>query len=600
MSRPMPKSNRLEFYQRNSILAIIILTVVTLCSFSNIFANQFVWDDFEFIVDNPSIRSLNNIPLFFQESVVNLYRPLRTTLYAFSYALFETNPLGYHIIGLLLHLLCVGVLYFIFFQLSQKRWIGFLAAALFAVHPIHTESVTFITASFDLLGPLFFLLSFYFWIQRKPQKGLCLFLYLCALLSSEMTITLPPLLFLYNSFIKKNSFKENLISLLPFILMSFLYFFIRFNLLEIGARDSQYLGGSALTTFLTMTRTTVEYLRLLLWPIHLLADYRHVPLITNWQSFSFLIPFVVWSTTSISLFIYRQKYPWIALSWFWFWVALLPVSNLIPTGNVMAERYLYIPSIAVCFILIPFFNHWHRWKGLALSLVLIFCMAQTYQRNFIWKNELTLWTTTVLKAPTSYVAHNNLASYYMKKGFINNAYDEIQMALKLKPDFVDAYTNLGALCEKRGMLKEAEQAYQNAIALNPNHASALSNLGNVYLKQGDKEKAIEEYKKSKSSNANFYLADYNLGNVLFEEGKLKEAEQKYQEAISIQPLFPNAHYNLSILHTKQGKIKKAIEEMKQVVKLLPNDLVAKQTLKQLINASASSYPYAKPQLEEKQ
>ncbi len=599
MHTTVETSNRLGFYQRNTYLAILFLLFLTSLSYGNVFQNGFVWDDFEFIVENPSIRSLSHIPSFFQESVINLYRPMRTTLYALIYAVFKTNPIGYHLTGLLLHFLCSVTLYFLFKAITQKHLPSLLGATLFAVHPIHTESVTFMTAGFDLLGPLFFLMALLFYIKQPPKLILSLGLYTVALLSSEIAITLPAVILLFDLLIAKKRFKQIVFNLIPFTLISIAYLLIRFQLLDIGARDAHYLGGSPLTTFYTMARVSIEYLRLLFWPVPLLADYRHFPIISTWHNIPFLISLALLLSTSFFLIKNHKKYSLLTFAWFWLWITLLPVSNLVPTGNVMAERYLYIPSICLGFIILYLGAQWNKWKGITLAILIIGSILLTHQRNPTWKDGHSLWTQTSLAAPKSFVAHNNLASFYISKNLINNAYDEIDVALKLKPDFVDAYINLGALYEKRKLSKKAEIAYRDALIINPNHPSALSNLGNIYLRQGMKQKALEAYQKSKQSNPNFYLADYNIGNLLFEEGKLDEARKRYNDALSIQPNFPNAHYNLSLLHFKQGKIGLAIEEMKQVVKLLPNDLIAKQTLKQLIQSSASS-PYASSQPMETQ
>lgn len=590
----------LGFYQRKFIFAIIFLSFLTLLCFCNIFGNEFVWDDHEFIVENPLIRSLSFLPQALKESVVNLYRPLRSALYILSYALFQDLSLGYHIVGLGLHLLCVLVLFALLIQLGFPFLTALLGGALFAVLPVHTESVTFITASYDLLGPLFFLLSFTFFILKGKKQIFSWLFFGLALLSSEMTITLPLLLFAYLILIQKDSFLSSFGRVVPFLLLSLSYLFLRFVILDIGARDTQYLGGSALVTFLTMPRVGLEYLRLLFWPLPLLADYRHFDLIQSPIQPGFLISIGVLLGLSLLLFIKRQNWKWSAFAWVWLWVALLPVSNLLPMGNVMAERYLYLPSIALCFVLNDFFTRWEKKRGIALCSLLILFSGLTFVRNFDWKNEITLWTKTALQAPGSFVAHNNLGSHYLTKGLYNSSFDEISHALRLKPDFVDAYTNLGALFEKRKMWEQAQKAYEKAIQLNPNHAAAHCNLGNIYLKLGDRRKAMELYQRSKEINSLFYIAYYNIGNIRFEEGDLVEAETQYQKALSIQPYFVNAHFNLSLLHAKLGKRDLAIEEMKKVIELVPHDLVAKKTLRNLLAKPAASYPYATTPQEERQ
>lgn len=538
-------------YQTNSILTIIIISVVVLLAYSSKFSNQLVWDDHEFIEEDPSIRHLANLPSFFTQPVVSLYRPLRTTLYAVSYALWGTEPAGYHAVGLSLHFFCVLALYFLMMRLGISKTISLSAALLFAVHPVHTESVTFITASFDLLGPLFFLLALTFYFGEGHPRAAAWIFFALALLSSEMTITLPLLTFLISVAARREKVSSALLKTLPFFLIAAVYLAIRFELLGIGARDTRYLGGSFWTTLWTLPRVGIEYLRLLFFPFQLIADYRHFPLIGSGLHPSFWLSALFLVATTITLWLKRRNWPWAFLGWLWLWIALLPVSNLIPIGNVMAERYLYLPSLGLSFLLADFLSRPRKIKFYATGSALALFAILTFMRNFDWKDDLTLWTQTALAAPESYVAHNNLGSNYMHKELFNSAYDEMMEALKLKPDFTDAHTNLGALYQKRGMLEPAQQAYLAAITINPNHAAAHLNLGNIYLQEGKRAEALQEYRRSVEINPRFYMGYYNLGNVFFEEGKLEEAEQNYKKAIEIQPRFEEAQYNLKVLYARQ-------------------------------------------------
>lgn len=597
----MRTSYGLRFYHRKNSLTILFIALVTALTYVNIFGGEFVWDDHEFISENPAIRSLAHIPQAFFEPVVNLYRPLRTTLYICSYALFEAEPFGYHLTGLLLHFFCTLLVWVNLKRFFTSETPALLGALLFAVHPVHTESVAFMTASYDLLGPFFFLLSLYLFSFADWRRMLSWAAFAAALFSSEMTITLPALLLVLSLWIQKKSFRKTVLTLIPYVLLSAGYLFVRFVLLDIGARDTVYLGGSPLTTFFTMPRVGIEYLQLMFFPFKLIADYRHYPLVESVLSPRFYLPVVFLLAATVWLFLKRKQWPRTFFAWLWFWIALLPVSNLIPTGSVMAVRYLYLPSIALSFVLFDFFPKWTRKKGIALTLVLVLFSYITFMRNFDWKDEIVLWTKTSLQAPGSFVAHNNLGSHYLKKGLYNSSFEEITRALKLKPDFVDAYTNLGALYEKRKMFEEAQKAYEVAVALNPRSAAPLSNLGNIYLKQGKKAKAIESYKKSSEVNPYFYLAYYNLGNIEFNDGKWDEAEKLYRKTLSIQPHFVNALYNLSVLKAKQGQIKEAINHMEKVVTLIPKDFVAKQTLQNMRTAlNAGGYPYASLPPAEKQ
>jgi len=234
---------------------ILLIILLSLISYFNIFGNEFVWDDYIFILDNPDIRSFSNIPLFFTQDVDGLYRPIRSLHYTFVYSIAGKNEFLYHFNSLFFHIIISILIYFIIYEIFAKRNISLIAALIFAVHPIHTGRVTNITAGFDLFGILFMLLSFYFYIKFsklsiKKYFLFSLLLFLIAVFASEETIVLPLLVVLYEFSFNREKFNRKLIknniikNYVPFFIVALFFIVIRFFVLGIRGRVEEYLAGN--------------------------------------------------------------------------------------------------------------------------------------------------------------------------------------------------------------------------------------------------------------------------------------------------------------------------------------------------------------------
>jgi len=246
---------------------LIVLLITIIINYVNVFQNDFAWDDEFFIVNNIQIRDMKNIPSFFSEpSPGNLYRPLRSTFYTLNYQIWNLNTFGYHLNSILLHFFVTILILYITLNLTNKNSLAFITALFFAAHPIHTERITNMTAAFDVLGILFFLLSFSFYIlYSKSSDGqnnlknnkyfiASVIFYLLALFSSEEAITLIPILLLYdftfNHKISFNNFKLLLKKYLPYIVISSIYLIIRFSVLGQIGRGAVYFHESLFLTLL--------------------------------------------------------------------------------------------------------------------------------------------------------------------------------------------------------------------------------------------------------------------------------------------------------------------------------------------------------------
>ena len=232
------------------IIAVFLIILLSVIVYANIFRNEFVFDDKKFVIDNLEIRKLSGIPQFFGEDFDGLYRPLRQSLYAINYQIWKLNPFGYHLNSLVLHILS-SVLIYLILSLIAKKGPALIASVLFAVHPIHTERVTGITAGFDLLGIFFFLAAFYFYIKFSKSNKINLYIisilfFILALFSSEEAIILPLIVILYDTcfslkdkdILKK--LKERIKFYSSYFIIGILYIILRFYILGIRARAVSY------------------------------------------------------------------------------------------------------------------------------------------------------------------------------------------------------------------------------------------------------------------------------------------------------------------------------------------------------------------------
>lgn len=487
-------------------LGFVIPIILGLFVYSNIFRNEFVIDDQVFITNWGFAHDFSNIHKFFldentPEQHKGVYRPVRAVLYAVSYKLWGTNPIGYHIQSLVIHVTSIFLVYLIAQEITQKRSIGFLTSLLFTVHPVHTEAITYITANFDIAGVLFAFASFYFYIKARKQStthfALLVTSYafaLFAFLTYELTLMLPFIIILYEFLFKKKNTKYQILDtryFIPYFIILSGYLFVRFFLLHIIKRgDFEYLGGSLFLTFLTMTKAFTKYLFLLFWPYDLSVNQKVADGIYAWinplskqegiLSQNIFDPYSIFSIAIIfGLFFlalrYFKKFPLVTFSSGWFFLALLPVSFIIPQGSIMQERYLYFASFGF-FLLAAFLINYllHLVQkpnkilvGIGLCIVVVALGGKTYLRNKDWKDELTVWATLAKQIPDDVIANLNTAFVYLRKNDEDGATIYFKKALLIEDRLPEAYFELGKILEKQGDIDTATGYYKKAAEYFP-------------------------------------------------------------------------------------------------------------------------------------
>ncbi|MFA5932497.1 MAG: tetratricopeptide repeat protein [Microgenomates group bacterium] len=488
--------------KKNQLLIIVILTFL---AYVNIFQNGFMIDDKTFIVDWPQVKNVENLPDLLKGEVPEIhkgvYRPIRSTLYLVYQQIFGENPVGYHIHSIIVHLLATILVYFLVMELIKKKYVAFLTSLMFGLHPVHTESITYISASMEMSGVVFFLASFLLYLKSK--NILSVVFAILAFFTYEMTLTLPFLIILYDLCFKKLNFKnlsKQILVYSPYFIATASFLILRVFILQIPFSRGDYLGFSFYHTMLTMSKVMMMYIGLLIFPntvsyIHDLAPgfESFMTPHSNIQSILVQTPFDLDILFSILVLIslvfvaikYFKKFPLITFCIGWFFLSLLPVDYFFPQGIAIADKYLYISSISF-FLLLSYFIIWlskkYKWITIITILLLITYFFLTFIQNQAWKDPISFWTKVESQHPKSALAAYTLGVTYGDQGNFEKAKYYFLKTIDLDPRFWEARYNLGNIYLKtqRGDLA-GEQFYQ-VVLINPEFTPAQKILDQLIIK----------------------------------------------------------------------------------------------------------------------
>lgn len=587
---------------RKGILIFLIVAVTFAVYFNTLFGG-FVWDDNILIVHNPYMQSFRHLGKFFTQDIWKVgiqtitsgyYRPLQAASFILDYTLWGNNPFGYHLTNLFLHCLSCILIFLFVGMLTKERLIPLFAALVFSVHPLHTESVSFISGRVDLLSLVFLLLSLIMFLSYARHKGSIFYIFsllsfFISLLIKEMAVVLPLVVICIDYlFISRRRVKEVIKNFPKFYLGFFivlgLYLALRFYfvgwsfLLENKRYVSNFIGGShPYWRLFTVIKILIIYLRLLVFPYQMKADY-FFPAANSLFEPEVLLGVVILSALIFLAFKNAKKHPLLSFSIFWFFITVLPVSNILPQGNVFAERYMYIPSvgfsIAVGFCFLGMtkmeintrYLNWRKSVYLIFLLLVIAMGRVTFERNKVWKNEFTFWYETAKASPESPRAHLNLATAYYTINFLDNAEEETKAALKIYPAYYEAIELLGHIYLKKGLLDEAIKMFKAAIQIYPDRASAYNGLGVAYARKGQYREAINAALIALKNNPYFEEARYNLAFSYSQSGRIAQAIDVYEEYLLVQPYSAKAHVELGQLYYRKGDYKKAKEHWQEALR----------------------------------
>ncbi len=595
-----------SFPRRGSLTPVFLFCLVILASavYLNTLNNQFVFDDIGLIVENSAVRHLGNIPSRFTSGIANIpYRPLRGISFTIDYQFTGLNPVGYHISNILFHVVTTLLVFWIISALSGKPRVAFFAACLFAVHPVHTDSVAYISGRRDILSTLFYLLGFYFFLlsrqRQKPRLLIpALVSYLLAVSSKEMAVTLPAVFLLYDGITNlpdegslfKRCFAglKEIISRYKLFYLFFLAVAILFTGYKVFLKSPStkvgFYGGDPFIQFLTVGKILVYYVKLLFYPVNLLADYSFNSFSLS-QSFfepATLLSLVVLSALGFVTVKLLKKEKLMAFGAIWFFVTLLPVCHIFPHHELLAEHYLYLPSfgfVLVVGLVLERVLAGMRWRYAVyavFAMIILVLSVRTVYRNNDWKNSFTLWSKTVKTSPDCARALTNLGIEYYKLKDYTRAEQLYQRAITVRPGQDKPYYNLGNIYRIKKDYGGALVMYQKAAELNPRNCMYYNTLGHTLAMMKKYDGAIDAFERALECRPGFAEAYNNLGNVYRGLRNTDRAITYYQKAIQLNPYYVDAHHNLATVHSDLNQYDQAIKILEWLLRknpLLPGTFI---------------------------
>lgn len=556
--------------------------------YANSLNNAFVFDDISGILKNPKIYQ-----------PFNLWHEPASLLNSLCYSIGKYSPPAFHLINIILHALNT-ILVFLFLRLFFKENSSFIAACLFALHPIHTEAVTWISGKSYIILSLFILaplLLYYKATTTNDTKGaLKISSYIFSLLIFSYFIinhygfyfTFPLLLVLLDLTLK--SWKKNWRFWLPFFVIDILKLLSGKGVILNRISTVASITGAELTQttnpLINLVISVFSHLWLLIFPAKLTVY--HDPIEFSRIAFYLCAVILILFLLSTPIIIKKARLAFFAITLFI--LSFAPVYSPFPVASLVAERYLYFPSIILCIFFAFLFEKYtgaggKNKKTMAFSvLFILICIysARTIIRNKDWKTQNSFWLSAIKDSPNSPGALNGVGLIYQKEGKIEEAIDSFRKAVLIRPKYANAYNNLGNLFVEIEKNDEAVELFKKAIEVNPKYLEAYNNLGNVYSDMGRKDEAIVLYKKVIELNAEDLDAYYNLGNTYIDMGKTGEAILSFKRAIEINPRDVSALNNLGNLYDLSGKKEEAEKLFRKAIDIDPDYAPAHSNLRRLL------------------
>jgi len=561
------------------LVSLVLITAFFIYSPS--LKNDFIWDDYHLVVDNVNIRTFNNLTsaftshLFEASGGSNFYRPLATISFMFDFSLWKLNPFGYHLTNLILHLLTVLLIYLFVSRVFKNSDIGLLTCLIFAVHPVNTEAVTYISGRADGLSSVLFLSALLLYMRFKEAGRRFLFFlsilfFIFALLTKEAMLIFPLVLIIYDVFIlKENSVNKKTLALYaPYFLTVIIYMIFRLFVLGMPLGFMRHMPYNLY--IFTTPKILILYLGLLFFPVILHME-RIEPVVNsvfNPQAAVFLITiiFIIW----LLALLYKRNQELFFFAVF-FIITLMPVLNILVINAIMAEHWLYLPSIGI-YSLVSF-GVLH--KGLLRkSAVIILAgylslfMARTVIRNIEWGRPDDFYRNLLKYSPSSARGHQNMASIYLANQNFKLARQEFENSAKYNSIIPFAYQGLAALDYKEGKIKEAMQNLKKALDLAPFYRPSHIAMRQAMYKENKKFRMLLKAVAARPGNV---MANYKLAGVYLKNSLYMEGLERLEKILEREPDNSNALFNSSWVYLKLGIYTKAIEGYKKVMALTPGD-----------------------------
>jgi protein O-mannosyl-transferase len=614
---------------RHPAFLSVALALITFLVFLPVAWNDFVnYDDPDYVTANAHVQqgiAWNSILWAFTTGHASNWHPLTWLFHMADWHVFGGRAGAQHLVSLAFHIANTVLLFLILKKMTGATWRSAIVAALFALHPLHVESVAWISERKDVLSAFFWMLTLWAYLgyaSRRSESGthssvskilpscfylLSLTFFVLGLMSKPMMVTLPFVLLLldywplgrwprsvsepgsiWSKFPNQLAKRALVIEKLPFFILTIVSSYITFVVQRKGGAVSTSISLD--DRFANALVSYVRYLGKTIWPQKLSVLYPHPG---HWPASSIIMAPAFLVLISATVLFFWRKRPYLAVGWFWFVGTLVPVIGLIQVGvQSMADRYTYIPLIGLFILLVWLIadlleaqerlhacpGTWVRAGAFAIGAALLICALLTSKQLQYWRNSEALFSHAVQITERNYLAYNNLGFYFAHRGKPLEAMENYRKALEINPAYEDALNNMGYALAGQKKPLEALPYYQAALSVRPNHVEVHNNLGNALAELGQIDQAMEHYKIVLAQRPDHVDAHNNLGIALAMKGLLEEGMTHFREAIRLKPGDASAHSNLGNALAAQHKFNEAVQEYEQSLRLRPNDAQANNNL----------------------
>lgn len=569
----------------------LALVVLNLLIYAPVGQHAFVgFDDPQYVFDNRHVNtglSVENVVWAFQSGEQGNWHPLTWISHMVDVELFGLEAGGHHLTSVTLHILNTLLLLVLLVGLTGAKWPSAAVAGLFAVHPMHVESVAWIAERKDVLSTAFWtatLIAYTAWTRRPSPRGYfaVVGLFAAGLMSKPMVVTLPCVLLLVDMWplgriaptLSPRAWWPLVREKLPLFAMtaaaSVVTFVVQGQSGAVRTLDALPVG----TRLQTAVMGYQAYVSRLFWPRDMAVLYPFPDSIPLWQVLSAAGGLAIATALAFRAATTR---PWVTVGWLWFVGVLVPVSGLFQVGSQpFADRFTYIPYtglfIVVVWAVAELVSHRRRASRLAWPAAVIImstlAVAARHQVGY-WTDGVTLWTHTVGVTERNYRAHSALGYALSKAGREEEAVRQYETALAMRPNYVEALTNLGAIRSDQGDLDVAAAHLSAALAVEPDYVAAVTNLGTVRARQGQIDEALRLLERARELEPGSAIVRNGMGYALALAGRLDEAEKEIREAIRLAPRMADAHGNLGLVLGDEGRLDEAADAFRQAIALEP-------------------------------
>ncbi|MFC1798187.1 tetratricopeptide repeat protein [Thermodesulfobacteriota bacterium] len=604
------KNNKFQLGRHTAIGVFLIVAILLV--YSQMRSFEFInFDDPLFVKNNHYVQqglTLKTAIWSFTDATwsTNYWVPLTWLSILLDYQLYGMNAGGFHLTNMFFHILNTLLLFLALDRMTGRIWRSAFTAALFALHPLHVESVAWVTERKDMLSTFFWMLTLLSYVRytKRPGASRYVLLFLCmlfGLMSKPMLVTLPFVLLLLDLWPLARVRTDVADGLQRSIFWRLgrekIPLFILITGVSVMAFLTQQAGGAvkSLTVYPMTVRLAnalvayIKYMGKMFWPVKLSFLYPHPGALPLWQVFAAagllaLITFVAAKTI--------KQYPYIMVGWLWYLGTLVPVIGIVVIGpHAMADRYTYIPLVGLFMIIawgIPdIFEKW-RYKMmflpiLATGTLLALSVVSWFQVGH-WQNNMTLYRHAIEVKRDNLTAYLNLGAALQEADRLDLAEKYYAEMIQINPEDPSAYNNLGFMAAQKGQMKDAIRYYRTALAKDPQNVFAYNNLGIALSGIGKENDAIARFSEVLRIDPSYMKAYTNMGNVFFKQGRYGKARECFLKVIENDPYDAKAHNDLGSALAKLGRLEEAIAHFREALRIKPDFQIARNNLK----ASVSS------------